>query len=94
VYPSRDGWWMLHSIPEVQSNELNDHLRWLLARLKPVAERLRGIAGPRARAECFLQIDAVRPYLLTSEAFSRAVLLRLAALCNRVELRHWEDDFA
>jgi len=92
---SHTGWWELSSIPQVESNDVVEHLTWLLDRLNPIAFQLKRLAK-EASNEAFrvIQIRSVRPQgSMQGPSLSHDMLERLSILCDRVDIWLHPDDF-
>lgn len=95
ILPSWTGAWELASIPAVESNELQQHLDWLLELLEPVEHHLRGFAVPgSAQHGRVFDLSLVGPEGdVQSTDFNARTLKWMAKLCDRMTLRVWPDDY-
>jgi hypothetical protein len=92
---SRIGWWELCSLPNLEANDVNLHLEWLLKTVEPAASKLKSLAEESTGIDTrILQIKIVTPKrAIGGISLSGSMLERLSILCDRVDIRFWPDDY-
>jgi len=94
--PCRKGWWEICSIPQVESNDIEEHILWLLNILEPVSSDLHKIINIKSVENdvALLQINIVNPKPGTGGfSITGELMKRLSELIDRTDIWVFDDDY-
>jgi hypothetical protein len=86
------GRWELASLEYIECNDVHEHINWLLTRLGPLEQLLLRYKVDSDTRGRIVWLNLVRPLPHTGISIHRGTMLRLCAICDRVEFNPNQDD--
>lgn len=89
------GSWELCSFPEIESNEILDHIKWLFEKIEPISSELQSLRAQLAKKDNVI----IKLHIVISRSdfgdlsLSNLMLNRLGKICDRLDTVFWPDDY-